>query len=188
LPLESGGLTSQDAAVMDPDRDTLQMPPADRFWVVLHTRPRCEKKVVDHCARAGYPVYLPLRQKMHRYGARERIFLSPLFPGYVFCVVNAADRSSVRQSRHVANLLDVVNQKQLVEQLRQVQQALSAGDVVAVMPYLEKGRHVRVTGGALKGAEGIVLRVKGRTRVVLNVDMIRQSVAVEVDGALLAPA
>jgi transcription antitermination factor NusG len=173
---------------MECDADILKAPAANHFWVVLHTRPRCEKKVVEYCRRSGYPVYLPLRQKTHRYGARERAFLSPLFPGYAFCVLSAAERTSVRQSRHVANLLEVLDQARLLEQLRQVQQALSAGDVVSVLPYLEKGRAVRVTGGAMKGLEGIVLRVKGRTRVVLNVDMIRQSVAVEVDSALLAPA
>ena len=173
---------------MDDDRDILSLPPPDHFWVVLHTRPRCEKKVVEHCRRSGLPAYLPLRKKAHRYGARERVFLSPLFPGYAFCVVNAAERSSIRQNRHVANLLEVLGQKQLVDQLCQVRQALSSGDVVGVLPYLEKGRLVRVTGGALKGLEGIVMRVKGKTRVVLNVDMIRQSVAAEVDSAFLAPA
>lgn len=171
-----------------PDSDILQMPPAGRFWTVLHTRPRCEKKVVDFCTRTGVPVYLPLRKKVHRYGARERVFLSPLFPGYTFCIVSQPERSTLRQNRHVANVLDVVDQGKLVEQLRQVRQALEVGDVAEVMPYLEQGRHVRVTGGALKGLEGIVVRVKGKTRVVLNVDMIRQSVAVEVDSAWLAPA
>jgi transcriptional antiterminator RfaH len=173
---------------MDRDADILQAPAPDRFWVVLHTRPRCEKKVVEYCRRSGFPVYLPLRKKVHRYGARERMFLSPLFPGYAFCILGVAERTAVRQNRHVANLLEVLDQGRLVEQLRQIEQALSAGDVVGVMPYLEKGKPVRVTGGAMKGLEGIVLRVKGRTRVVLNVDMIRQSVVVEVDSALLAPA
>jgi transcription antitermination factor NusG len=65
---------------------------------------------------------------------------------------------------------------------------LTVGEVVEVMPYLDAGRRVKVTGGAMKGLEGIVSRLKGKTRVIINVDMIRQSVAVEVDGAWLAPA
>jgi hypothetical protein len=40
----------------------------------------------------------------------------------------------------------------------------------------------------MKGLEGIVSKIKGKTRVIISVDMIRQSVAVEVDGAWLAPA
>jgi transcription antitermination factor NusG len=59
---------------------------------------------------------------------------------------------------------------------------------VEVLPYLEKGGHVRVLAGPLKGLEGSVLRSKSSTRIVINVDMIRQSVAVEVDAAFLGPA
>lgn len=167
--------------------DRLRVPGPDRSWVVLHTRPRCEKKIADFCERNTIPVYLPLRAKAHRYGSRERVFLSPLFPGYAFCITTQPQRMLVRQNRHVANVLDVLDQETLVSQLRQIQQALAVGDVAEVMPYLETGRPVRVTGGPFKGLEGIVARVKGRTRVVINVDMIRQSVAVEVDSTYLAP-
>jgi transcription antitermination factor NusG len=168
--------------------DILCVPDGERSWVVLHARPRCEKKAADHCDRNEVPWYLPLKKKTHRYGSRERSFWSPLFPGYVFCVVTPDQKSEVRQNRYVANLLEVLDQEKLVEQLRHINRALTMGDVVEVMPYLETGRRVRVTGGVMKGLEGIVSKVKGKTRVIISVDMIRQSVAVEVDGAWLAPA
>ncbi len=172
----------------DRPSDVLRVPDDGRAWVVLHCRPRCEKKAVDFCERNGLPSYLPLRKKVHRYGAREKSFWSPLFPGYTFCVARPEQCATLRQNRHVANLLDVLDQATLVEQLRQIRQALAVGDVVEVMPYLEAGKPVRVTGGPLKGLEGVVLRVKGKTRVILNVDMIRQSVAMEVDAAYVEPA
>ena len=62
-----------------------------------------------------------------------------------------------------------------------------AGKDYEVMPYLEKGKWVRVKSGPLKGLEGIVQRMKGKTRVVLNVDMIKQAVAMEIDSSILAP-
>lgn len=170
------------------DDDPLKVPEPPRAWVVLHTRPRCEKKVMDFCERGGMPVYLPLQRRVHHYGARERVFWSPLFPGYTFSVAAPVEKAQLRQNRHVANLLEVLDQEKLVDQLRQIRTALAAGDVVDVMPYLETGKRVRVTSGPLKGLEGIVARVKGRTRVVINVDMIRQSVVVEVDSMRLAPA
>ena len=172
---------------MDMEIDILRMPDAGRAWVVLHARPRSEKKAADFCRRSGMPVYLPLRKKVHRYGARERAFWSPLFPGYAFCISSTAEKMQLRQNRHVANLLDVIDQRQLLDQLRQIQQALSVGDVAEVLPYLQSGKTVRVTGGPFKGLEGIVARVKGGTRVIINVDMIRQAVAVEVDGSYLMP-
>lgn len=41
--------------------------------------------------------------------------------------------------------------------------------------------------GALAGMEGVVVRQKGSLRVVLTVNLILQSVAVEVDGTELEP-
>ena len=157
-------------------------------WLVIHARPRAEKKIVLFCQTRNFASYLPVRSKTHIYGNRKRTFSSPLFPGYVFCCVDPAGRTLLRQNQHVANVLDVYDQAGLLAQLHQVQQVLSAGQIVEVLPYLEAGHRVRVPGGPLKGLEGVVLRAKGRTRIVLNVDMIVQSVVAEIDGDLLVPA
>lgn len=170
-----------------PSADVLAVPAGGQEWVVVHSRPRCEKKVVQVCGQQGWFTYLPLRTKVHRYGGRERTFSSPLFPGYIFCVTPEAGKSFLRQNRYVANLLEVYDQQTLVDQLQQVRRALDTADSVEVMPYLEKGKTVRVLGGPFKGLEGVVARVKGKTRVIINVDMIQQAVAVEVDAAYVGP-
>ena len=156
-------------------------------WVVVHARPRCEKKVQAAALRQGYVVYLPLHRRTHRYGARVRTFDNPLFPGYVFCLTDQDGVRWLSQNRYTANRLEVVDQQQLVHQLRQLQAALQSGLLTEAMPYLEAGRRVRVQAGPLRGLEGLIVRIKGQTRIVLNVDMIRESVSVEVDSALLAP-
>ncbi len=173
---------------LDVSAHPFEVPPEGRAWVVIHSRPRCEKKAADFCGRQGISTYLPLQRKTHRYGGRVRTFSSPLFPGYVFCVADAAQKRLLRQNQHVANLLEVWDQRRLVEQLQQIRRALDVGDVVEVMPYLESGKMVRVKAGPFKGLEGIVLRVKSRAKVVINVDMIQQAVAVEVDSSFLVPA
>jgi transcription antitermination factor NusG len=154
---------------------------------VIHTRPRCEKKAHDVATRQNLLAYLPLHRRTHRYGNRERTYDSPLFPGYVFCLADEEGRRWVAQNRYTANVLEVAHQQQLVDQLRQLQQALQAGQWVEALPFLETGRRVRVQAGPLRGLEGLIVRIKGQTRIVLNVDMIRESVAVEVDSSLLSP-
>lgn len=160
----------------------IDMPPAGYVWVILHTRPRCEKKLRIQLEREGVSVYLPLKKKTHRYGARQREFLSPLFPGYIFCMPAAKASHQLRQNQYVANVLRVIDQETLVHQLRQIRHALAAGDIVEIMPYLEKGKPVRVIGGPLRGLEGVVETIKRKTRVIISVDMIRQSVFVEVES------
>ena len=165
----------------------LNVAPEPERWVVLHSRPRSEKKLADVARRAGAMVYLPLQTRTHRYGSRERTFQVPLFSGYVFCRATAEIRRWLRQNQHTANLLDVADQNLLVLQLRHIHVALSANLVLEIMPFLEAGRKVRIVAGPLRGSEGIIQRFHGRTRVLLNIDMIRQAVAVEMDSASLAP-
>lgn len=174
-------------ADQSPPVDFTVLPDPTR-WVVAHTRPRCEKKLADAAQRAQMMVYLPLRARQHRYGGRRRVFTAPLFSGYLFCRGDLDQRRWLRQNQHVANVLEVVDQAELTRQLAQIHAALESGLVVDVMPFLESGHRVRVTGGPLRGFEGVVIRVQGRARVLLTIDMIRQAAVVEVDGALLAPA
>lgn len=55
-------------------------------------------------------------------------------------------------------------------------------------PYLQAGRRVRVVRGPLAGMEGIVVRRKNRTRLVLSFDLIQRSMAIELDEDDLTPA
>lgn len=156
-------------------------------WVVVHSRPRREKKVADACRRAGIHAYLPLTARTATYGARRRTFWRPLFGGYLFCRGDADQQRWLKQNQHVANVLSVFDQEGLARQLQHIHAALQSGLVVEVLPFLKEGQRVRVTSGPLKGCEGVVIRMAGRARVVLNVDVIRQAAVVEVDSANLAP-
>jgi transcription antitermination factor NusG len=49
-------------------------------------------------------------------------------------------------------------------------------------PYLRVGRKVRVVRGPMAGAEGILSRKKDRCRVVISVEVLMRSVALEIDG------
>jgi len=166
----------------------LYLPTDGRVWSVLHVRPRCEKKLADYCLTQGVASYLPLRKRLHKYGARERTFYSPLFPGYVFCLSLPDAAANITQNRYVANHLDVLDQEGLVRQLRQIQKALEIGHDIEVMPCIQEGKVVSVVSGPLKGLEGVVCRIKGKTKVVINVEMIDRAIAVEVEAAMLGPA
>jgi transcription antitermination factor NusG len=61
---------------------------------------------------------------------------------------------------------------------------------LAVMPhpYLREGRRVRINDGPLAGVEGLLVRSRpSRGLLVLSVDLLNQSVAVELDCTLVTP-
>ncbi|HSZ20167.1 MAG TPA: KOW motif-containing protein, partial [Candidatus Acidoferrum sp.] len=54
--------------------------------------------------------------------------------------------------------------------------------------FLAVGRRVRITGGPFAGLEGVLKRRKNNLRMVISLDLIQRSVAVDVDAADVAPA
>lgn len=165
----------------------LPLPDETHAWVVVHARPRCEKRVVDFCRSRGMFSYLPLLTKKHRYGGRVRTFEVPLFTGYVFIRVDAAGKQLLRQNQRVANLLEVSDQATLLQQLTQVRRALEHHEAMELFPHLAEGMKVEVRSGPLKGVEGYVHKIRNKTRIILNIDFIQKAVAVEIDAEWLVP-
>ena len=64
-----------------------------------------------------------------------------------------------------------------------IQRAVTGSCRVEPYPFLKCGSRVRVVRGAMEGVEGILVRKKNLYRLVLSVDMLAQSVAVEVQAS-----
>src|SRR5262245_51485828 len=86
-------------------------------WFVAHTRPRCEKKLVQYCEREALHSTLPCYKSVHRYHGKTVSFEKPLFPGYVFLRMVQTAKQRVTQNQYVANLLNVPDQALFVAQL-----------------------------------------------------------------------
>jgi transcription antitermination factor NusG len=154
-------------------------------WHVLHVRPRCEKKTAEYCTTQSLESYLPLREETKIYQRRKVTVEKPVFTGYVFAVFDALQRLLVLKSNTVVRILDVLDQERFVYELAQVRKALTVDPSLGACQAFKQGSRVRIEGGPFQGLEGVVQVVKGKTRVMLNVEMIGQAVPVEVDQELL---
>src|SRR5262249_31840478 len=158
---------------------------SELLWFVVHTRPRCEKKLVQYCEEKEIATTLPCYRAVHKYRGKTVVFLKPLFPGYVFLQMATTDRQKVYQSKYVANLLEVFEQAQFAHQLADILRALDTGLEVRLAPRIGEGNWVRIKTGPLRGQEGWVEKRYGLTTVLLRLDFIGQSAAVKVQAAEL---
>ena len=156
-------------------------------WTVIHARPRCEKKVADHCEVAKVEYYLPLRKESKVYQRRRVVVWKPLFPGYLFVNMDSEQREEVLKCNRIARVLEVADEAQLLRELDQIRQALTVDPSLRATRAFREGARVYVRSGPFQGIEGIVQKIQGVTRVILNVDMMGQGVAVEVDDAAVEP-
>ena len=154
-------------------------------WFVAHTKPRREKKLVEQCQRKEIAATLPCYSSAHKYRGKTVVFQKPLFPGYVFLQLQPGQKDFVRQTDHVANLLEVFDQETFQQQLHDILLALEAKVGVRLAPAIGEGMRVRIKTGPLQGIEGWVEQRHGMTTVLLRLDFINQAAAVKIDAEAL---
>ncbi|MGH8018032.1 MAG: transcription termination/antitermination protein NusG [Opitutaceae bacterium] len=169
-----------------PGLDLLPASPEDeRSWLVVHTKPRCEKKFSLLLRAECFEHELPLVTSIRRYRTQTKRFSKPLFPGYVFVRLQPALRSRLFQQDLLVRIIPVENQTLFVSQLETIRAMIRSGLELQLTPPLEKGTKVRIMGGALYGVEGVVDDPKHPRGVVVSVDVLRQGVLVRIAPELL---
>lgn len=152
------------------------------LWYVAHTRPRCEKKLLQYCQRENVPAQVPCYRSAHRYRGKTAVFNKPLFPGYVFLQMPKEQRNLVRQSDYLANLLDVADQELFTRQLGDILRALETDLEIRLAPTIGEGMRVKIKNGPLRGIEGWVEKRHGMSTVLIRLDFISQAAAVKLEA------
>ena len=158
-------------------------------WWALYTRHQHEKVVAEMLTAKGFEVFLPAYDSIRRWKDRRKVLSLPLFPCYVFVRGRADGRLQVVSTPGVHMLLSRGEQIAVIpeEEIGAIRRALEGSFRVEPHPFLKVGERVRVTRGSLAGVEGILVRKKNLCRLVLSVDMLAQSVGVEVDASDVEP-
>jgi len=114
---------------------------------------------------------------------------APLFPGYVFCRFDVRDRLPILVTPGVIAIVGSGKVPLPVDEgeISAIQAVVSSGFRPEPWPFLEVGQRVRIETEPLRGLEGILLSIKGGSRIVLSVSLLRRSVALEIDSSCVAP-
>jgi transcription antitermination factor NusG len=159
-------------------------------WFAVYTTCRHEKRVAQHLNQREIEHFLPLyvAQRKWRDGSRVALEL-PLFPCYLFIRIERRSRSAVLGVPGVLAIVGGTGREpaplpdSAIEALRRG----VAQRIVEPHPLLTAGKQVRIRSGAFSGMTGIVARRKGGFRIVLTLQQIMQSIAIEVDEHDLEP-
>jgi transcription antitermination factor NusG len=157
-------------------------------WYAAYTRSHHAKCVAEQLQTRTVEHFLPLYETVRCWKDRRKQMELPLFPGYIFVRIPLQERLRVLVVPGVVRLVGFDNRPAAlpdveIEALRRV---LGRGLRSEPHAYLTMGRRVRIVRGALAGMEGALVRKKGRVRLVLSIDLIRQSAMIEVDSADVA--
>ena len=168
--------------------------PSIAHWYVLYTRSHCEQLVYDQLAAKGFHVFLLKIEIWSRRAGQLHLSATPMFQGCLF-LRHAMDKLHYLEVRKARGLVRILGERWdrlgVVPdaEIEAIQKVVYARLPALPHPYLKEGQHVRITDGPLEGTEGIFVRSKlTKGLLVLSVDLLQRSIAVEVDCSAVVVA
>jgi len=153
-------------------------------WYAIYTRHQHEKMVAQILTSKGFNTFLPLYATTHKWKDRTKALSLPLFPCYVFLKGDIERRLQIVTTPGVFGLVSSGGQPAAIPdvEIEAIQRVIESGTHVEVHPFLKCGNRVRVKCGPLAGIEGILVRKKSVSRLVLTVEILGTAAAIEVSA------
>ncbi len=164
-------------------------PPLSPQWFAVYTSTHHEKHVCDALQGNEIEAFLPLYEVSRRWQKSRAVTLQlPLFPNYLFVRLTRPERGRVLGVPGVLSIVGTGRESWPIPDL-EIETLRSALQVrnFEPHPYLAIGERVLVKAGPLAGMKGILARKKNSLRVVLSLEAIMKSTAVEVNAEDIEP-
>jgi transcriptional antiterminator NusG len=163
-------------------------------WCALWTHAHCEQLVHDQLAARQFDPFLPMITVWSRRGGLRHQIQVPMFPGYLFLryTLDKARCSEIQKTRGLTRILgERWDRPALVAdaEIEALQRLVETKLPVLAHPYLQEGQRVRIVDGPLADLEGVLVDIKpNKGMLVLSVNLLQRSVAVEIDCTRVVPA
>jgi transcription elongation factor/antiterminator RfaH len=161
-------------------------------WFLAHTQPQSEWRAELHLGIQGFRTYLPRIQKTVRHARKLKTVQAPLFPRYLFVILNLErDRwLSVRSTIGVSRLVTTQDGRPLPVPVGIVESLIerTEDNVTRLDSDLAKGQRVRVLSGPFADFVGTLARLDGAERVQVLLQLMGTAVPVTLHRSALAPA
>ena len=162
-------------------------------WRALWTHSHFEQIVHDQLLAKAFNAFLPLIPVWSQRNGVRRLIRKPMFPGYLF-LRHALDKATYVEIMKTNGLARILGERwdrpAIVAdaEIDAIRQVLDTGLPILPHSYLSEGHRIRITQGPLAGVEGILVHNKPhKGLLVVSVELLQRSVAVEVDCTFVAP-
>jgi transcriptional antiterminator RfaH len=158
-------------------------------WYAVYTKPRNEKKLADRLNRRGVEAYLPLRRTLKQWSDRRKMVEEPLISSYVFVNISQEKYFDVLNTPGAVRYIWFSGKPAVIPagQIQILKLITSRNaEIDCIAPSLQKGSHVKVVSGSLKGLTGELLFHTGRKKVLIRIDHLDKALLLTISPGLLA--
>lgn len=155
-------------------------------WYAVHTRSRFEQKVHGGITGKSIEAFLPRVQVMSRRRDRAKKIFVPMIPGYVFVRFDMAPERywDIIKTTGVVRMVSFRGEPVPADDEEMASLMILDGTdrTVQNSAYINKGDRIMIMEGPLRGLVGFYVRRKGQSgKVVVSVDLLKRSLAVEIE-------
>jgi transcription antitermination factor NusG len=153
-------------------------------WFALQVRTRSERFCAALLRQKGYIEFVPLVPNIgahNRAASKGRLYYKVLYPGYIFCKFDPTIHAHLVTTAGVIRIVGngrtplPISDQEIVN----IQLIVASGIPTYDWPFLKVGDQVRIEGGPLRGAEGILIQQRCTQRLIVSIDILGRSTAVE---------
>ncbi len=162
----------------------------DLPWYAIQVQSRLGSVASATLRGKGYDEFLPLYRSRRRWSDRMKELELPLFPGYLFCRLDVHDRLlPILTAPGVIGIVSAGKTPIPIddEEIEAIRAVLRSGLAAQPWPFLQVGSKVYIERGPLTGLEGIIANTDKVYRLIVSVNLLQRSVAVEIDREWARP-
>jgi transcription antitermination factor NusG len=151
-------------------------------WYVIYTRPRHERKVVDHLAELNIETFLPRIVTLRQWHDRKKYIEMPLFPSYVFVHLRA-EQDYFESLSHESILYYLRTGKKIasiststIDDVRMI--VNNYRDIEVSTDNFLPGKKLSIKEGPFTGYSCEVVEYCGKKKIIVRVELLQRSVLV----------
>lgn len=158
-------------------------------WYALTVRHQHERRTARTLTSLGWETLVPLYRSRRQWTDRVKEVDLPLFTGYVLCRFTAGERMRIEDTPGVAAIVSFAGEPAplLDSEIHEIRRIAASSLRLIPWPHLRSGDLVRLDRGPLRGLQGTLLSHRGQHRLVVGVELLRRSIAVEIEPDMITP-
>lgn len=170
--------------------ECIATPECDQLpWYALQIQSRLAAIASATLCSKGFETFLPLYSTRRRWSDRMKEIEVPLFPGYLFCRFDVRHRVPVLATPGLIGIVGAGRVPIAVEEeeIAAIRIILRSGLTARSHRFMIAGSKVCIESGPLAGVEGVLVSTDKLDRLVVSVNLLQRSVAVEIDRKWVRP-
>ncbi len=158
-------------------------------WYALSVKHQHERTIQRALSEGGFEAFSPTYRARRQWSDRVKEIELPLFAGYVFCRFPLEAKVRILNTPAVSRVVQFGGTPTAVPdtEIDAIRSIVASKLPMRPWPRLKCGDRVRIERGPLRGVVGVLLKEKDALELIVSVELLQRSVAVQVAAASIVP-